>query len=131
MVVWSDFYIFDDLIFWFFSYPKNAKNRISIKMQNFQFFLPNFIIFVHFFLFFTFFSSKSLSFIKILIFCFRYAPHDVFQQNFPNPFLKGKGKGKNSPGSHSTVIYFTWFSKISIACWANACQNINFLMKFG
>ena len=54
----SDFYIFGDSIFWFFSYPKNCKNHIFKKMQFLDFFLRNFINFVRFSLFFTFFVSK-------------------------------------------------------------------------
>ena len=72
--LWSFDQIFTFLMirfFWFFNYPKNRKNHIFKKCNFFNFF-SNFIIFAHFLLFFTFFSSKSISFIKILILCCRY-----------------------------------------------------------
>ena len=67
MVVWWNFHVFDDSIFWFFGCQKNAKNHIFKKMQFCNIFLPISSILLIFCYFSCFLSPKSLSFIKILI----------------------------------------------------------------
>ena len=67
----STFHIFDDLVFWFFGYPENEKITTSKKCKFCNFFFQNSSISLISHYFASFLSPKSISFIKILILCFR------------------------------------------------------------